>query len=93
MRKAVIKKENVQMKNGKVTILINQHPFHFEKTTLSPDQFRDAVKAPPDYEVWLIVKAPDPEGQLPIDDMQITAPVEIKSGQHYRVVPSGTFGC
>jgi len=81
------------MKNGKVTILINQRPFHFEKETLSPQDFRDAVHAPQDYEVWLIVKDPDPEGQLPVDDLQITTPVEIKSGQRYRVVPPGTFGC
>jgi hypothetical protein len=81
------------MKNGKVTILINQRPFHFEKETLSPQDFRDAVHTPQDYEVWLIVKDPDPEGQLPVDDLQITTPVEIKSGQRYRVVPPGTFGC
>ena len=81
------------MKNGKVTILINQHPFHFEKTMLSPEEFREAVKAPSDYEVWHIVKDPDPEGQLPVDDVQITAPVDIKNGERYRVVPPGTFGC
>lgn len=80
------------MENHKVTILINQRPFHFEKTMLSPDEFRAAVSAPADYEVWRIVKDPDPEGQLPVDDIQITAPVEIKSGERYRVVPPGTFG-
>jgi len=37
-------------------------------------------------------KIPDPEGQLPVDDIQITSPVEIKDGQQYRVVPPGTFG-
>jgi hypothetical protein len=80
------------MKNTKVTIHINQRPFHFEKTILTPQEFRDQVNAASDYEVWLIVKDPDPEGQLPVDDIQITAPVEIKSGQRYRVVPPGTFG-
>ena len=76
----------------KITILINQRPFHFEKETLAPDEFRQAVNAPTDYEVWLIVKNPDPEGQLPVDDLQVTAPVAIKDGQRYRVVPRGTFG-
>lgn len=76
----------------KTTVLINQKPYHFEQTTLSPQDFKDAVGLPADHEVWLVVKSPDPEGQLPVDDVQITAPVEIKSGQHYRVVPAGTFG-
>jgi len=76
----------------KTTIIINQQPFHFEETTLSPQDFRSAVGAPEDHEVWLIVKNPDPEGQLPADDIQITGPVEIINGQRYRVVPPGTFG-
>jgi hypothetical protein len=81
------------MSDKKITIHINQEPFHFEGvTTLNPHDFRDKVKAPADYEVWLIVRDPDPEGQLPVDDVQITGPVEIKSGQRYRVVPPGTFG-
>ena len=82
----------MSVKNGPITILINQQPFHFEETTLAPQDFHAAVDAASDYEVWLIVKDPDPEGQLPIDDVQVTAPTEIKSGQRYRVVPPGTFG-
>jgi hypothetical protein len=80
------------MNGRKVTTLINQHPYHFEKDVLSPQDFRDAVGAPQEYEVWLVVKNPDPEGQLPVDDIQVTAPVEVNSGQRYRVVPPGTFG-
>ena len=80
------------MQNTQVTILINQRPFHFGKTSLSPEEFREAVDAPLDHEVWLTIKDPDPEGQLPVDDMQITAQAEIQSGQRYRVVPPGTFG-
>lgn len=76
----------------KITIHINQTVFHFEVTHLTPEDFRKAVAASPDYEVWLVVHSPDPEGQLPIDDIQITAQVEIKNGQKYRVVPPGTFG-
>jgi len=80
------------MNEQKITIIINQESFHFEKETLVPQDFRDAVKVSDDYEVWLINKSPDPEGQLPVDDTQITSPVQIKSGQRYRVVPPGTFG-
>ena len=76
----------------KITIHINQKPYHFEESQLAPQDFRDAVGAPSDYEIWLINKSPDPEGQLPVDDIQITGPVEIKDGQRYRVVPPGTFG-
>lgn len=76
----------------KITILINQTPYHFEQAELSPQDFRDAVNAPSDYEVWLINKSPDPEGQLPVDDLQVTKPMEITNGQRYRVVPPGTFG-
>ena len=80
------------MKDSQATIIINQRPHKFDKSSLPPDDFRNAVDAPSDYEVWLIVKDPDPEGQLPVDDTQITAPVEIKNGERYRVVPPGTFG-
>lgn len=76
----------------KITILINQRPFHYEEETLGPDDFRQAVGAPDDYEVWRIVKDPDPEGQLPVDDVQITDVTPITSGERYRVVPPGTFG-
>ena len=76
----------------KITILINQKPYHFEKSELAPQDFRDAVGAPNDYEVWLIKKSPDPEGQLPVDDVQITTSIQIEDGQRYRVVPPGTFG-
>lgn len=80
------------MNNHKITILINQRPFHFEQAMLAPDDFRKAVGAPADYEVWKINHDPDPEGQLPIDDVQVLGPVEIKSGERFRVVPPGTFG-
>lgn len=80
------------MNHQKITILINQQPFHFNQPSLSPDEFRGAVGSPADYEVWLVVKNPDAEGQLPVDDLQITAPTPIENGQRYRVVPPGTFG-
>lgn len=77
---------------GRITIIINQHPYHFDHEKLQPDDFRNAVGAPADYEVWLIVGRADPEGELPVDDVQITGPTTIENGQRYRVVPPGTFG-
>jgi len=76
----------------KVTIIINQKPYHLEDASLTPDEFRRLVQAPADYEVWRIVHNPDPEGQLPVDDVQVTAGTEVKSGDRFRVVPPGTFG-
>lgn len=80
------------MDNDRTTVLVNQRPFHFEEEVLSPNDFRSAVELPAEYEVWKIIKAPDPEGQLPLDDIQITEPVSIQNGERYRVVPPGTFG-
>jgi hypothetical protein len=78
--------------DSKVTVIINQRPYHFESATLAPDDLRNAVGAPHDYEVWKIVRDPDPEGQLPVDDEQVTGPISVKSGDRFRVVPPGTFG-
>jgi len=80
------------MHNHHITIIINQRPHHFDHSLLAPEEFRSAVGAPSDYEIWKIVHDPDPEGQLPVDDVQITTSVEVQSGQRFRVVPPGTFG-
>ncbi len=80
------------MKTEQVNILINQQPFKFDHDTLSPQEIRDAVGAAETYEIWQTVKSPDPEGQLPVDDIQITSEVTVKSGDRFRVVPPGTFG-
>ncbi len=76
----------------RVTILINQKPYHINKHLISPDEIRTLSERPSDYEVWKVVGSPDPEGQLPIDDMQVTGEIEVKSGDRFRVVPPGTFG-
>jgi hypothetical protein len=76
----------------KITIHVNQTPFHLEQTTITAAEIRGLIQAPPDYEVWKIIKSPDPEGQLPVDDMLVTGTIEIKSGDKFRVVPPGTFG-
>lgn len=79
-------------KEHKITILVNQRPFHIDATTISADEIRGLIQAPNDYEVWKIIQNPDPEGQLPVDDIQVTGIIEIKSGDRFRVVPPGTFG-
>ena len=80
------------MKEKKVTIHINNQVFHLETEHLSPEDFRRLVNLPDNYEVWKIIKSPDPEGSIPVDDIQITTNIEIKSGDKFRVVPAGTFG-
>lgn len=79
-------------KEQEITILINQKPFHLESSLVTAAAIREIVDAPEDYEVWKVIKSPDPEGQLPLDDEMITESVEVKSGDRFRVVPPGTFG-
>lgn len=76
----------------RVTIHVNQKPFHLQQDVISAAEIRALVDAPPDYEVWKVIKSPDPEGQLPVDDVLVTGTTEIKSGDRFRVVPPGTFG-
>jgi len=76
----------------KITIIVNQKPHHVYQDVISAAEIRHLAPAPDDYEVWKIIKDPDPEGQLPLDDIQITESVHIKSGDRFRVVPPGTFG-
>src|SRR5207247_4117820 len=66
--------------------------FTVDKKVLERGDFRKKVNAPDEYEVWKIVKDADPEGAPPADDIQITGPVTVKSGERFRVVPPGTFG-
>jgi hypothetical protein len=77
---------------GRITILVNQKPLHLDQPIVEPRQLREFVGAADEYEVWQIVRDPDPEGQLPVDDVQVTGPIKVKSGDRFRVVPPGTFG-
>jgi hypothetical protein len=76
----------------KITIHVNGIVYHHDTDEITPDELRAIAKEPSDYEVWKIEKSPDAEGQLPVDDIQVTAIVKIKSGDKFRVVPPGTFG-
>lgn len=75
-----------------ITIIVNQSPFHISDSTISSEEIRGLADSPDDYEVWHVIGSPDPEGQLPVDDIQVTAEVVVKSGDRFRVVPPGTFG-
>jgi len=79
-------------KEEHITILINQVPHHLTTTTITADEIKKLAGADKDYEVWKVVKSPDPEGQLPVDDVQVKGSIEVKSGDKFRVVPPGTFG-
>src|SRR6267378_240329 len=57
-----------------VTILVNQKPHHLDSPDITPEKLRELAGLPQDYEVWRVVGSPDPEGQLPKDDVQITSP-------------------
>ena len=76
----------------KITIIINRKSYEAPKELMSPEDFRNLVGAPSDYEVWKVIHNPDPEGQPPKDDIQVIAPIEVKNGDRFRVVPPGTFG-
>lgn len=77
---------------GTITIVVNSRPLHLDQPVVETQRLRDFAGAPDNYEVWKIVNSPDPEGQLPLDDIQVTGPIEVKSGDRFRVVPPGTFG-
>lgn len=79
-------------KEQHITILINQVPHHLATDTITADEIRRLASASSDYEVWKVVKSPDAEGQLPVDDIQVKGSIDVKSGEKFRVVPPGTFG-
>lgn len=76
----------------KITIIVNEVPKHVSAESLTASEIRELAGKQDDYEVWKTVKAPDPEGQLPKDDILVVGSIEIKSGDRFRVVPPGTFG-
>lgn len=78
--------------NTPITIIVNQEPHKIDSNVIDDDAIRQLAGAPDDYEVWKVIKNPDAEGQLPVDDIQITSEITVKSGDRFRVVPPGTFG-
>lgn len=76
----------------RTTIIVNKKPHHLDTEEVTPDVLRHLANLPDDYEAWKIVGEPDPEGQLPANDVQVTGRLHVKSGDRFRVVPPGTFG-
>ncbi len=79
-------------KKENITILINQKPYHVEKSEMTGAEIRELGEGPPDYWVTLVVKDPDEfaGGDDPriMDDQR----VELKSGMRFRIVNPGTYG-
>ena len=76
----------------KITIIINRKSYEAPSEMMNPEDFRGLIGAPNDYEVWKIIRDPDPEGQPAKDDVQVTQSIKVKNGDRFRVVPPGTFG-
>ena len=82
----------MENKPKKITILINQKPYHVEKSEITGSEIKELASGPPDYWVTLVVKDPDEVagGDDPrILDDQV---VQIKSGMRFRIVNPGTYG-
>jgi hypothetical protein len=71
----------------KITIIINQRPFHLDVNEASG---RD-LKALADIPIGnlLFREVPGPGDDLPISDDEV---VELKSGEHFYDMPPGNFG-
>lgn len=82
----------MEKEDQKVTIIVNKRSHHIQGHSITAEELQSLAAAPADYEVWQIIKSPDPEGQLPKDDVRVTGSITVKSGDRFRVVPSGTFG-
>lgn len=78
--------------NKTTTIIVNQREHKVSGDTITVPELQRLASAPGDYEVWQIIRNPDPEGQLPKDDVRVTGTIKIKNGDRFRVVPPGTFG-
>jgi len=80
------------MDKDKITILINQKPYHVETDSLTGAEIKGLADGPSDYLVVLVVKDPDPVAggdDKIIGDNQV---VQLKSGMRFRIVNPGTFG-
>lgn len=71
----------------KVTVIINQRPFHFDDDELTGAQLKEAAGiAPPNL---LFREVPGPKDDEPISDQQV---VTLKPGDHFYDMPPGNFG-
>lgn len=84
--------EGGKSKKKKITISINKKHYQVEEGVMSREEFIVLSQLPNDYQVWQIVGKADPEGEIPVNDIQVTESVQVKDGEKFRVVPPGTFG-
>ena len=73
-------------KTKKISIIVNDKPYHFEGATVSVAEIKQAAGIPAAN--LLFLEVPGPGDDLPITEEVIT----IKSGQHYYDMPPGNFG-
>jgi len=73
-------------KTKKITIIVNDNPYHFEFTKVSVADIKQVAGIPAAN--LLFLEVPGPGDDVPITDEVIT----IKSGQHYYDMPPGNFG-
>ena len=70
----------------KITIIVNDKPYHFEGTRVSVADIKQVAGIPAAN--LLFLEVPGPGDDVPITGEVIT----IKSGQHYYDMPPGNFG-
>lgn len=70
----------------KVTVIVNDKPYHFDGETVSVAEIKRVAGIPAAN--LLFLEVPGPGDDLPITEEVIT----IKSGQHYYDMPPGNFG-
>jgi hypothetical protein len=73
-------------KTKKITIHINDKPYHFDGATVSVAEIKQVAGIPAAN--LLFLEVPGPGDDLPVTGDVIT----IKSGQHYYDMPPGNFG-
>ena len=71
----------------KVTVIINQRPYHFEVEELTGAQLKEAAAIAPAN--LLFREVPGPNDDEPIADDLVVA---LKSGDHFYDMPPGNFG-
>jgi hypothetical protein len=71
----------------KVTVIINQHPYHIEVDELTGAELKQTAGIAPAN--LLFREVPGPKDDEPIADDQV---VPLHSGDHFYDMPPGNFG-
>lgn len=72
---------------AKVTVIINQRPYHFDVDDLTGAELKQAAGIAPAN--LLFREVPGPKDDEPIADDQV---VTLESGDHFYDMPPGNFG-